>query len=518
MSEPATAFCLLFCSLLAGCAGTGTRPAHSLTRNVVPAGIGQVPAAIASPAAVAPSPDPQRTGVQQASFQPAAVEAVEPLPQVSPAADERPALPIDFATALGLTSGQNPRVALAQAQVEQALAQYRASRVMWLPSIRAGMNYNKHEGRIQEVAGSNIEVSRGAAFGGLGAGAVGAGSPSVPGIYAQFHLSDAIHQPRITGHALDAREALGEAALNDQLLETALVYLSLLEALQRKAIATETAEHGNSLVEITGNFVRAGAGSQAEADRAATAAALLQNEVTRAEEAIDVASARLAAQLSADPAFLLVPQEEAVVPIELVRLDLPAGELVALGLANRPELSASRSLVGEAVNRLSREQNAPWLPSIVLGASYGAFGAGVGGDIDNGDDRFDFDGIAYWELRNLGFGERSARDNARAQVSQARLREVEMLDSVAREIVEAQVQVAARKRLIESAQTAISSAENSHRRNLERIRNAEGLPIEALQSIQALDQARREYLRSVVEYNQAQFRLHRALGWPVSGA
>jgi outer membrane protein TolC len=80
------------------------------------------------------------------------------------------------------------------------------------------------------------------------------------------------------------------------------------------------------------------------------------------------------------------------------------------------------------------------------------------------------------------------------------------------------VQVAARKRLIESAQTAISSAENSHRRNLERIRNAEGLPIEALQSIQALDQARREYLRSVVEYNQAQFRLHRALGWPVSGA
>ena len=92
-----------------------------------------------------------------------------------------------------------------------------------------------------------------------------------------------------------------------------------------------------------------------------------------------------------------------------------------------------------------------------------------------------------------------------------------MLDTVAREVVEAQVQVEARRRMIAVSEGAIKSAEDSYRRNLERIRNAQGLPIEVLQSIQALDQARREYLRSVVEYNQAQFRLHRALGWPVSG-
>jgi outer membrane protein TolC len=378
------------------------------------------------------------------------------------------------------------------------------------------MNYNKHEGRIQDSAGSNLEVSRGAAFGGLGANAVGAGSPAVPGIYAQFQLTDAIHQPRITGHALDAREALGEAAINDQLLETALVYLSLLEALQRKAIANQTVEHGQSLADITGNFFRAGAGTQADADRAAAALAILKNEATRADEAIAVASARLAQQLSADPSVLLVPQEPAVVPIELVRLDVSAGDLVAMGLSNRPELAANRSLVYEAVNRLSRERNAPWLPSVILGVSYGRFGAGVGGQIDNGGDRLDFDGIAYWELRNLGFGERAARDNAGAQIRQARMREVEMLDTVAREVVEAQVQVEARRRLITVAEGAIRSAEDSYRRNLERIRNAQGLPIEVLQSIQALDQVRREYLRSVVEYNQAQFRLHRALGWPVS--
>ena len=45
---------------------------------------------------------------------------------------------------------------------------------------------------------------------------------------------------------------------------------------------------------------------------------------------------------------------------------------------------------------------------------------------------------------------------------------------------------------------------------------AQGLPLEMLRSIQALDSARPDYLRSVVDYITAQFRLHGALGWPVS--
>ncbi len=61
------------------------------------------------------------------------------------------------------------------------------------------------------------------------------------------------------------------------------------------------------------------------------------------------------------------------------------------------------------------------------------------------------------------------------------------------------------------------SSERLHhlRRNLRRVHDLQGLPIETLQSIQALDQARREYLRALVDYNTAQFRLQRALGWPV---
>lgn len=514
-------------TVLGGCAGRGGRSALAPADDgpaADAAGTTQAASAFPQPViepaparAIEPAAQPaEQPAVQPAAYQPPVV-AVEPLPPASATSEDRPGLPIDLATALGLTAGQNPRIAFAQAQVAQAYAQYDAARVLWLPSLRAGMNYNKHEGRIQDVVGSTIETSRGAAFGGLGANAVGAGSPAVPGVYALFHTTDAIFQRRITGFALDAREAQSTATVNDQLLATALAYLELLEAMQRKAIAIETLKNGEALAQLTADFARTGAGNQADADRAAAAVALLRNEVTRTDEAIAVATARLAQQLSADPSLTVAPQEATVVPIELVAQETPIADMVALGLANRPELSASRSLVGEAVSRLRREEHALWLPSVLLGTSYGAFGAGTGGDITNGGDRFDFDAAAWWEVRNLGFGERAARDNARSQIAQARMREVEMLDTVAREVVEAQAQVAARRRTIDVAKAAITSAEDSYRRNLERIRNAQGLPIEVLQSIQALDQARREYLRSVVDYNQAQFRLHRALGWPISG-
>lgn len=44
----------------------------------------------------------------------------------------------------------------------------------------------------------------------------------------------------------------------------------------------------------------------------------------------------------------------------------------------------------------------------------------------------------------------------------------------------------------------------------------EGLPIEALQSLQAWAQARREVIQALADYNAAQLALFRALGWPVA--
>ncbi len=510
--------------VLASLAGCSSAPVRKSTEP--PSGMTSAPR---SPLGESPPAPPAMPAAQPLSFEPAVipvahfqpvVEEVLP-PPVQPSlprspeeiANEGRGLPVTLASVLELMDQENPTVNLARARVVEAYAQLDQARALWLPSIRGGMNYNKHDGRIQDVIGNNLEVSRSALYSGLGANAVGASSPAVPGVYASFHLTDAIFQPRIATQLAAAREAGAQVTSNDFLLQTSIGYLELLRAEQERAVATEIRGLAKQLADVTEAYSRTGQGPESDFDRAKTELALRENEVIRADEAVAVASARLTQVLSLDPETTLVPQEPAVVPIDLVSLDLPVQSLVAQGLTARPEVRESDALVGEAVQRLERERHAPLIPSVLLGVSYGGFGAGTGGQINRFGDRLDADAVAYWELRNLGYGEATARRTARSRIDQARLREVAILDQVAREVVEAHTQALSRRRQIEVAQGAVKVARDSYERNLSRIKNAQGLPLEALQSIQALSQAQREYVRTIIEYNQAQFQLFRAIGW-----
>ena len=104
---------------------------------------------------------------------------------------------------------------------------------------------------------------------------------------------------------------------------------------------------------------------------------------------------------------------------------------------------------------------------------------------------------------------------ARSRLEQARLIQVRLRDQVSREIIEAHAQSESLRGQIAVAESGIRVAGESYRRNLERIRGGQGLPLEVLQSLQALDQSRLEYLRAVGNYDEWQFRLYRAMGCPI---
>jgi outer membrane protein TolC len=111
-------------------------------------------------------------------------------------------------------------------------------------------------------------------------------------------------------------------------------------------------------------------------------------------------------------------------------------------------------------------------------------------------------------------GDRAADAETRSLVRQANINRLATMDRVAREVTEADAQVRARGQEIELARQGVAAAIASQQRNGQRIQAGQGLPIEALQSNQALAQARREYLRTITDYNVAQFTLYRAVGWP----
>jgi outer membrane protein TolC len=263
------------------------------------------------------------------------------------------------------------------------------------------------------------------------------------------------------------------------------------------------------LADLTSVYAETGKGTQADHDRDGWWRCFRRR--SRGEEAVKWRGA-LTQQLSLDPQIAFQPNEPTVVPIELVPADPRALDLVARGLSHRPEIAESRQLIGEAVERLQRE-----IRRCSRASSWGSAMAGSavgGGDIKDFSNSFDSVAGAFWECRNLGFGDRAARCEARSRVEQAQFREVAALDRVAREVVEAHAQVQSRREQIATAQQGVQAALASYERNLDRIKNVQGLPIEVLQAIQALTQARREYLRSLIAYNEAQFRLQRALGWP----
>ena len=293
-----------------------------------------------------------------------------------------------------------------------------------------------------------------------------------------------------------------------------MAYLDLLRAFQQQAIAQETLNHTERLAELTAAFARSGQGNQADADRAQTELALRKNALSQAAAQTNVASARLVELLHLEPTCVLMPQEPTIVPIELVSPDARVAQLVAEGLSSRPELAQSRHLVEEAVRRLDREQYAPLLPSLLLDVSQSGYGGGP--DSVVGDFAGDLISTppCIGNSATLAWADAAAQKAARSRLEQSRQLQIQLMDRVAREIVEAHAQSESLRGQVAVAQSGIRVASESYRRNLERIRGGQGLPLEVLQSLQALDQSCREYLRAVGDYDEWQFRLYRATGLP----
>jgi outer membrane protein TolC len=428
---------------------------------------------------------------------------------------DRPIVHLDLPTALALVGGQHPVVGFAQWRVQESYARLDQAQVLWLPTLQAGTSFSRHDGTIQDTFGIVRDVNRSSLQAGLGAGAVGAGTTQNPGVVAQFQVSDAIFQPRIAQKTAWARQHAATTAYNDQLLQVALAHLRLLATKQDQRVIEEIHGKTAELAQITRDYAETGEGLQADADRMLTEAMLVQSRVVEARERAQIAVARLAEAVSLDFEYQIELVDPMLVPIELTGTAADESLLISTGLRGRPELKEAQCLVAAACEQYNRQKYAPFVPSVLLGFSQTGFGGGLGISSANFAQRVDYDAMALWQIRNLGFGEAAARNEASARIEQSKFEQLRLMDRVAREISEARTQVIHRRQRVEINQGAIRSAMDSYNRNLSRIRDGQGLPIEVLQSIQALEQAQRAFVTVVSDYNESQFRLQWALGWPI---
>jgi outer membrane protein TolC len=444
----------------------------------------------------------------------------------------------DLSQIMQIAGTDNWTVRLAAERVNEARARWDAAKVLWLPSLNAGVGYTKHEGQIQATSGNVVDVSRNSLFVGGGAGlggaptAGGAGGPAR--LMVDLSLADAIFEPRNAHRLLHAEQARHTVAYNNTLMSARLAYFDLMQAQAGLSLAEGTVKEVQQLLDLTKAFVIAGKGSEADTIRVRVELDTRRQAAILANMERDIASAELARLLQLDADKLMpgtILETEALESQELTGLELGDGHewawrpprkplvetadlasLISEAHAARPETTETQWKVAASEQRVRAEQWRPFIPSLHLGMSSGAFGGGVGDNLDQLDGRGDFDALAVWQIRNLGFGTRAARDEEKSRYRQMVFDNFRVRDRIAAEVTKAASAVRSQGERMSLADENIRNAEKSYAANQTRIRGLVGLPIEALQAVQAVAKARREYLEAVIEFNQAHVRLLWSVG------
>ncbi|HEY5315942.1 MAG TPA: TolC family protein [Pirellulales bacterium] len=428
---------------------------------------------------------------------------------------------IDLPSALGLAGVQNPQLLLARQRVVAAVAERQLAAAQILPNLNLGTNYDDHTGAIQHSTGQILRLQRQSLYVGAGANAVGSGTPNIPGIQYDLHVSNAIFGFLSARQAVRTRQYTSVAVRNQVLRDVAVAYVNLLRAEGRRAIAVQIRSEVAEVARLTANYAETGQGRKADAHRAATEVSLRDIEILSFEGDVVTASARLARLLHLDPSIRLHPTEGLVVPAPLVPATIPLSELIGTAMLGRPELAAQRSAIRESFLALRTQQILPFSPQVMIGFSAAGFGGG-GNSPEQGavapfygfKARTDVQLVTYWTLQNLGLGNRAMIAAAAARLGQSNFRQIEVLNQVRFEVANAYAQSFARFAQLATLERSVRSANNAFHEDLARIRNRAGLPIEVLNSLRLLATSRLEYLDAISEYNQAQFDLYVALGQP----
>lgn len=440
----------------------------------------------------------------KASVEVIPVGAEEPA-RVRPAYAQLETLPIDLPTVMRMVNENSPSIGFAQARVREAQARLENAELQWVPHLSLGAAYSRFDGQTQNQRGEVFGVSRANLFSAV--------APTL-----SVDTAEAIYRPLIE-RRLNTSEQLREQAVNLAVeLEAVGAYLDLVQIYAQIEINAETMKNAEALLNGAKNA------REFKLDRTAGDVNRAQTEVLfRRVERIELlgkagmASARLGKLLIMQPNVKLVPADKIVAPVTLVEANRTLDDLLAQAFANRPDLAANREIIEAAWLRVRKAERGPLWPKIAISNQTGAFGGGINDQLGDFSSRNALSAQLYWEIRNLGFGNRAEAAERQAVLDQANFQLIDAQARAVSEIVEAAQLAAARYESLDLAEQAVKEATELYRINLESITNVVDPKnlvdaLRPLQALQALNQARLGYVNAILDFNRAQYRLFTAVG------
>jgi outer membrane protein TolC len=452
------------------------------------------------------------TAVTTSSNKPASeivpVGAEEPV-RKRPAYAQVETLPIDLPTVIRMVNENSPAIGFARARVREAEARLQAAELQWIPNLSVGSAYTRFDGQTQNQRGEVFGVSRSNLF-----------HTAVPSLTVD--TAEAIYRPLIE-RRMTSSEQLREQAVNLSVeLEAVSAYLDLVQVYAQLEINAETLKNAEALLQAGRNAKEFKLDRTAgDVNRAQTEVLFRRVERTELQGKAGQAAARLARVVQLQPNVKLVPADKAVAPVTLIEADKTLDDLLAQAYAARPDLAASREMIEAAWLRVRKAERGPLWPKIAVANQTGAFGGGVNDQLGDFSSRNALSVQLYWEIRNLGFGNRAEAAERRATMDQAHFQLVDAQARAAAEIVEAAQLAAARYEALDLAEQAVKEATELYRINYDSMTNVidpKNLvdALRPLQALQALNQAKLGYLSAVLDFNRAQYRLFCSIGQSTS--
>jgi outer membrane protein TolC len=428
-------------------------------------------------------------------------------------------LPINLATALRLAGARPIVIAAAEASVEVADAELARARVLWLPSVHGGLGYYHHDGSTQGQSG-NLYINTKQEF--MAGG----------GLVAHFGATDALFEPLAARQVLRSRKLDVQTAHNEALLAVADAYFRVQEARGRVAGTQDVVDKAHALAEKVRSLAP-DVLHPTDVHRARTDLGEMLERLTAAREQWRIASADLTQALRLDPSAVIAPLEAPFLRVTLISPKEKVDDLIPIGLTNRPELASQQALVQAALVRIKEERLRPLIPSLILQGGNpaapgndlmgGIFGSGAGGVGKPWSVRDDVSAELVWGLDNMGLGNRALVRQRKAEQRQLLVELFRLQDLVAADVVRAHAVLASAATRSETAEATLKEAQLTYTGSLDELGKITKVgdvkvltrrAFEVVDALRALERAYNGYFATLNDYNRAQFRLYRALGYP----
>ena len=328
-------------------------------------------------------------------------------------------------------------------------------------------------------------------------------------IFTGFAL---INQYKIASLGLDVAEFSKKLTRQDVILDAKNAYYSILKAEKLVNVAEDTVRQINSQKEVAENMYQVGMSPLND---------LLQSQVqlANAKQELITAQNNLEITRSQFNTLLRRPVNESVNIAEILDytpFDKDIEYCLAEAKDNRLEIEVA-ALDIEIAERDYKLTQRDYFPSVNLTGTYTKRGTDwdVDGGTGIGDDSFwDIQAVANWDFWEWGRTRYDVRERL-SRLSQAKLREQELLDNIALEVKQAYLRTKEAERNIITIEKAIEQAKENLRITEERFKEQVSTSTDVLVAQTLLTQTMTNYYNALYDFKIAKAILYRAMGQEV---